>query len=98
MYVIIPCKGAIAAQGTFEDIAELLPSSALASKSQAKQGDDDDDQQHGVCHNKHSMVSESHQVNNMNLDLGFRNWHLHLLMADSLPIYLKTFQVNHLMI
>ena len=51
----MPFQGAIVGQGTFEDIAEQLPSSALASKSQAKQGDDDD-QQHGVCHNKDSMV------------------------------------------
>ena len=70
MYVIIHFKGAIVAQGTYEDIVELLPSRALARESQAKQGDDDDDQQHEVCHSKDSMVRVMKLIT---LDLGFGN-------------------------
>ena len=70
MHVIIPFKGAIVAQGTYKDIVELLPSLALASESQAKQGDDDDDQQHEVCHSKDSMVRVMKLIT---LELEFRN-------------------------
>ena len=86
MYVIILFKGAIVAQGTYEDIVEMLPSRALASESQAKQGADDDDQQHEVCHSKDSMVRVMKLIT---LDLGFGNGTF--LMVYSLPMNLKTF-------